>query len=151
MDVLKQIEKEHEEIIKKFEACEEEPTKACLEEIAPMIRNHFSAESTVFEPVAEQSEQKKSFVAELIEQHKLISRTLEELLEQKYDKAVFKAKFGVLMELVETHFKAESGEFFRHAKESITQAGLEKILKDYESGAKATLRRKDQAPKGGKK
>lgn len=133
MNVLEHIKEEHKEVEELFEQGEEKPTLAIVREIGNIILPHHHAEEqVVFPAVKSKTEPKKEVVNALIAEHDIIHAQLNELLKMKQGDELFKAKFGVLKELIEHHVTEEEEVFFKHAEEVYSDAQLEAAAEKFE-------------------
>ena len=90
-----------------------------------MMHQHVE-ESVLYNTLKEKQETRPDAL-EAINEHHVVDTLLEELDDMKKDGDEWKAKFGVLCELVEHHMEEEEDEFFDHAKKVLDDATAEKM------------------------
>jgi hypothetical protein len=97
---------------------------------------HQHVEESVFYNTLKDIEATRPDALEAINEHHVVDTLLEELDVMPKEGDEWKAKFGVLKELVEHHMDEEEDEFFDHAK---------KVIDDETAGRMATAMREKKA------
>ena len=134
MKVTDHIKQDHEEMLALFEEFEKKPSKRIVKEIGEiLLPHHHAEEEVVFPGVAEASAQKAELVADLIAEHGVIDRELEEILETPVGDELFEAKVRVWKEIVEHHLDEEEGVFFPHLEEVYSDSELTAMNKEFEA------------------
>jgi hemerythrin superfamily protein len=91
------------------------------------LTTHQHVEESVFYNALKDIEETRPDALEAINEHHVVDTLLGELDDMKKDGDEWKAKFGVLKELVEHHMEEEEEEFFDNAKEVLDRETAEKM------------------------
>ena len=88
---------------------------------------HQHVEESVFYNTLKEIEETRPDALEAINEHHVVDGLLEELDDMQKEGDEWKAKFGVLRELVEHHMDEEEDEFFEHAKKVVDKELAERM------------------------
>lgn len=141
MDVLQEIQKEHEEfrrMIAKIEMETESNKKSMFQTLKNEVTAHHEAEeSVVFPDVKSKSEEEgKKIVREMIEEHNIGSYQMSLLDRTSVSNETWDAKFSVLKEVLLHHMDEEEKELFKQAKKVLTKDELIQKYKPFEEKEK---------------
>jgi hemerythrin superfamily protein len=102
---------------------------------------HQHVEESVFYNTLKSEEETRADALEAINEHHVVDTLLEELDDMPKDGDEWRAKFGVLKELVQHHMREEEEEFFDNAQEVLDEDEAERMGKAFrqkkEAGVKA--------------
>lgn len=133
MDIFKEMKKEHDEFRKMAEKISETTTRATkirsegFAEFKLEVTAHHEAEEIVLVPVLKEKKATKEMGIEIVEEHDILSRLLDELEELPIDDEKWIVKFKVLKEIMEKHLDEEENEISDKAHEEFKQERLNEM------------------------
>lgn len=122
MDIYEIIIADHEKArrllgqIKKTKDSDGEKRSKLFAELKPELMMHQHVEEGVFYSKLKEIDDTRDDALEAINEHHVVDGLLEELDAMPTDNDEWRAKFGVLKELVEHHMREEEEEFLPNAK-----------------------------------
>jgi hemerythrin superfamily protein len=147
MDIYEVILEDHEKArgmiaeLKKTGDEEGERRAALFSALKVELMIHQHVEESVFYDRLKEIAETRPDALEAINEHHVVDTLIEELDDMKKEGDEWKAKFGVLCELVEHHMEEEEDEFFEGAKKVIDEKLAKKMAvamrEKKEAGVKA--------------
>lgn len=138
MDIFKEIKKEHDEFKKMAEKISTSTVKAIktrtdvFSKLKIELTAHHEAEEAVLVPVLKEKKSTREMGIEIIEEHTIITRLLEELESLSVDDETWIVKFKVLNEIMIKHMDEEEHEISKKAHEEFEQKKLDELGKQFE-------------------
>lgn len=156
MDIFKEMKKEHDEFRKMAEKIGDTTTRATkirtegFAEFKLELTAHHEAEEIVLVPVLKEKKATKEMGIEIVEEHDILSRLLDELEELPIDDEKWIVKFKVLKEIMEKHLEEEENEISEKAHEEFDQKRLDEMgeqFKEEDEKQEEMLKEEKKSPK----
>ncbi len=133
MDIFKEMKKEHDEFRKmseKIGGTTTRATKIRTEDFGKFkleLTAHHEAEEIVLVPVLKEKKATKEMGIEIMEEHNILSRLLDELEALDVTDEKWIVKFKVLKEIMEKHLDEEENEISKEAHKEFDQKRLDEL------------------------
>jgi hypothetical protein len=147
MDILKELERDHKEVMKLFEKLGKKKNGQAdplFDQLRVALVAHSRAEEKVFYKPIEGDKEAHEMVLEGYEEHHVADLILKELASKKADGERWHAKLMVLKEVVEHHVQEEEGEIFTAAEKALPLDERKKIGEKF-TAEKQKIMTKEQA------
>ncbi|KNZ41322.1 hemerythrin domain-containing protein [Acetobacterium bakii] len=133
MDIFKEIKKEHDEfkkIAEKISPTSERAIKTRTDSFAKLkleLTAHHEAEEEVLVPVLKENKATRQMGIEIVEEHNILKKLMEELESLSVDDETWIVKFKVFNEIMEKHTDEEEHEISKKTHEEFEQKRLDEL------------------------
>lgn len=142
MDIFKEIKKEHEKFRKITDEINETTDRAVktreskFKEFFINITAHHESEEAVLVPKLKENKETREMGLEILEEHHVLERLLDELKTLSVDDETWIIKFGVMKEIMEHHLEEEETEISKEAHKQFDQKTLDALGEEFEKEEK---------------
>ena len=142
MDIFKEIKKEHDEFRKITDEINETTDRAIktretkFKKFFINITAHHESEEVVLVPKLKEKKETREMGLEILEEHHVLERLLDELKNLPVDDETWIIKFGVMKEIMEHHLEEEEEEISKKAHKQFDQETLDKMGEEFEKEEK---------------
>ncbi len=142
MDIFKEIKKEHDEFRKITDEINETTDRAIktretkFKKFFINITAHHESEEVVLVPKLKEKKETREMGLEILEEHHVLERLLDELKNLPVDDETWIIKFGVMKEIMEHHLEEEEEEISKEAHKQFDQETLDKMGEEFEKEEK---------------
>lgn len=142
MDIFKEIKKEHDEFRKITDEINETTDRAIktretkFKKFFINITAHHESEEVVLVPKLKENKETREMGLEILEEHHVLERLLDELKNLPVDDETWIIKFGVMKEIMEHHLEEEEEEISKEAHKQFDQETLDKMGEEFEKEEK---------------
>ena len=142
MDIFKEIKKEHDEFRKITDEINETTYRAIktretkFKKFFINITAHHESEEVVLVPKLKENKETREMGLEILEEHHVLERLLDELKNLPVDDETWIIKFGVMKEIMEHHLEEEEEEISKEAHKQFDQETLDKMGEEFEKEEK---------------
>ena len=142
MDIFKEIKKEHDEFRKITDEINETTDRAIktretkFKKFFINITAHHESEEVVLVPKLKENKETREMGLEILEEHHVLERLLDELKNLPVDDETWIIKFGVMKEIMEHHLEEEEEEISKEAHKQFDQEILDKMGEEFEKEEK---------------
>ena len=142
MDIFKEIKKEHDEFRKITDEINETADRAIktretkFKKFFINITAHHESEEVVLVPKLKENKETREMGLEILEEHHVLERLLDELKNLPVDDETWIIKFGVMKEIMEHHLEEEEEEISKEAHKQFDQETLDKMGEEFEKEEK---------------
>ena len=142
MDIFKEIKKEPDEFRKITDEINETTDRAIktretkFKKFFINITAHHESEEVVLVPKLKENKETREMGLEILEEHHVLERLLDELKNLPVDDETWIIKFGVMKEIMEHHLEEEEEEISKEAHKQFDQEILDKMGEEFEKEEK---------------
>ena len=142
MDIFKEIKKEHDEFRKITDEINETTDRAIktretkFKKFFINITAHHESEEVVLVPKLKEKKETREMGLEILEEHHVLERLLDELKNLQVDDETWIIKFGVMKEIMEHNLEEEEEEISKEAHKQFDQETLDKMGEEFEKEEK---------------
>ena len=142
MDIFKEIKKEHDEFRKITDEINETTDRAIktretkFKKFFINITAHHESEEVVLVPKLKENKETREMGLEILEEHHVLERLLDELKNLPVDDETWIIKFGVMKEIMEHNLEEEEEEISKEAHKQFDQETLDKMGEEFEKEEK---------------
>ena len=142
MDIFKEIKKEHDEFRKITDEINETTDRAIktretkFKKFFINITAHHESEEVVLVPKLKEKKETREMGLEILEEHHVLERLLDELKNLPVDDETWIIKFGVMKEIMEHNLEEEEEEISKEAHKQFDQETLDKMGEEFEKEEK---------------
>ena len=142
MYIFKEIKKEHDEFRKITDEINETTDRAIktretkFKKFFINITAHHESEEVVLVPKLKEKKETREMGLEILEEHHVLERLLDELKNLPVDDETWIIKFGVMKEIMEHHLEEEEEEISKEAHKQFDQETLDKMGEEFEKEEK---------------
>src|SRR5262245_29560045 len=124
MNAIELLRAEHAEILRLIDAIQATQDTSLLIELQSLLAAHTYAEEQIFYPALENFDDAKRLVSEAHHEHRLVDRTLEQLLDVSTNVEQTRELLQAFRQRIEHHIRMEEQRMFGRAEELFGQSLL---------------------------